>query len=173
MPKGASPPFPQTGFSPFREREIQRDLSGGQHRGFHPPIRQSHSSLGQNPKSHLHIPFTARGSAYSISRIVSRNLQLEILSIVSPYEGEKMDTLVWGLWNGFLPSHKWRKAPSLAPTGAEKTEVFKLVFRILGVCLEFGIWNLEFRLLYISPLPNLTAWFKVNLLANLIKLFYG
>jgi hypothetical protein len=50
-------------------------LSGSS--GFQLSTLKNRASLGHNPKSQLHIPFTARGAAYLISRIVSPKLQIE------------------------------------------------------------------------------------------------
>jgi hypothetical protein len=69
-PKGASPPFPKTPFSLLFKEGLRENSIRGEHTKIHPPIRQSLSSLGQNPKSQLIILFTARGAAYLISRIV-------------------------------------------------------------------------------------------------------
>ena len=74
--KGKSNP-PAAAKTFFKIAGFRADASFSGSRGFQPSTSNNRSSLGQNPKSQLHITFTARGAAYLIPKKVSPNFQLE------------------------------------------------------------------------------------------------
>ena len=145
MPKGAFSPSLNIASSPFckgRYRGIYTTNSLGE---YHLPIRQSRSSLGQKPKSHRIIHFSARGNAYPISIIVSWKLQIEKKTLVNHRETLRYAQGVMRFTPLFSEAvSAFRIILSSSLLAKERKCIFWFWYLEFGLCLDFGIWNLEF-----------------------------